>query len=283
MKKLRIVLIGLLLAGAVALVGCSRYNTAHESQGKGRNSEVAGRSLGQSGRGGGSSTQGQGNRGSGRNGNAQAQRDFSAERYSRAQGGTRPEGRFQDSGSNTPDQSGRSVVERGSINTLSGTLQYDGSEWYLNTSKDKYILHFGNSSYVESTGIDLQEGESIEVRGFLSGDEIAVVAARLDSQIFAFRNENGTPLWAGSGRRDNQIVQPYSQGSGAEQPRGKSNNGGRGGGGRGQGTEGGAIDRQGPGSGTEQPGSRGRQLEDSQELPWWYQQPLDSESAQPQA
>ena len=174
-------------------------------------------------------------------------------------------------------------MERGSINTLSGTLQYDGSEWYLNTSKDKYILHFGNSAYVESTGIDLQEGESIEVRGFLSGDEIAVVAARLDSQVFAFRNENGTPLWAGSGRRENQIVQPYSQGSGAEQPRGQSNNGVRGGRGRGQGTEGGAFDRRGPGNGTEQPGGRGQQLEDSQELPWWYQQPLEPESAQPQA
>ena len=48
MKKLRIVriaVIGLLLAGAVALVGCSRYNTAHESQGKGRGTELAGRSL----------------------------------------------------------------------------------------------------------------------------------------------------------------------------------------------------------------------------------------------
>ena len=282
MKKLRIVLIGLLLAGAVALVGCSRYDTANESQGKGRNSEVAGRSLEQSGRGGSSSTQEQGNRGAGRNGNSQAQGNFSVERYGRAQDGTTLDGRFQDLDSNTPEQSGKSVVDRGSISNIAGALQYDGSEWYLSTDKDRYILHFGNSAYVESTGIDLREGETIEVRGFLSGDEIAVVAVRVGSQVFAFRNENGMPLWAGSGRRENQVVQPYSRGSGSEQPRGQSSNGDRGGRGRGQGTEGGAFDRQGPESGSEQPGGRGRQLDDSQELPWWYQQPLDSEDSQTQ-
>lgn len=253
MKKLRIILFGLLLAGAVALVGCSRYNTAHESQGKGRNYELAGRSLEQSGRGESSSTQGQGNRGAGRNGNAQVPRDFSVERYGRAQDGTTADGRFQDLGFNTPEQSGKSVVEKRSISTLSGTLQYDGSEWYLNTSKDRYILHFGNLAYVESTGIDLREGETIEARGFLSGNEIAVVAARIGSQVFAFRNESGTPLWAGRGRRENQIVQPYSQSSGSEHPPGQSSNGGWGVRGRGQGTKGGEYDRQGPGSGLEQP------------------------------
>jgi hypothetical protein len=182
------------------------------------------------------------------------------------------------------------VVERGSINNLAGTLQHDGSEWYLKTSRNTYLLHFGNSAYVESTGIDLREGESIEVHGFLSGDEIAVVAARLSSGVFAFRNEDGTPLWAGNGRRENQIVRPYSRGGGSEQSRGQSGPDGQGnrdGRGRGQESHGGEKGREGFESGAEQQRGRGRerQLEDPQELPWWYQGPLDvdPESPQPQA
>jgi len=116
------------------------------------------------------------------------------------------------------------------------------------------------------------------VRGFVSGDEIAVAAALLDEQVYTFRSEDGMPLWAGNGRRDNQIVQPYGGGSGSmsEQPRAQSGRG------RGQGfeSEGGSFDRQGPGSEQLEGRGRGRQPDGANELPWWYQQQLDSESSQ---
>jgi hypothetical protein len=291
MKKLRIVriaVIGLLLAGAVALVGCSRYNTAHESQGKGRGTELAGRALEQGGRGRNNTSAEQESRGSGGYGRQQENREYPAEQFSRrgnaagkGQDGRDQSGRLAERGSNGPEQSGKSVTEMGTLGNLSGTLSYDGSEWYLDTDKNQYILHFGNSAYVDSTGINLREGEPIDVRGFVSGEEIAVAAARIDAQVYTFRNEDGMPLWAGNGRRDNQIVRPYDGSGGSNQPRGQGGQGGRG---RGQGleSEGGAFDRRGPGNGDEQleGRGRGRELDGTGELPWWYQQPLEPESSQ---
>jgi hypothetical protein len=299
MKKLRIVriaVIGLLLAGAVALVGCSRYNTAHESQGKGRGSELTGRALDQGGRGRNNTTTAQESRGSGGYGRQQENgeytaKPFSTEQFSRrgsgggnGQNGRDQGGRLADRGPGAPEQSGKSVMAEGTLGNLSGTLSYDGSEWYLDTDKNLYILHFGNAAYVDSTGIDLCEGEPIDIRGFVSGEEIAVAAARIDAQVYTFRSEDGMPLWAGNGRRDNQIVRPYDGSSGSNQSRGQGGNGGQGGRDRGQGLESqdGAFDRRGPGSGTEQleGRGRGRELDGTGELPWWYQQPLDPESSQ---
>jgi hypothetical protein len=294
MKKLRIVriaVIGLLLAGAVALVGCSRYNTAHESQGKGRGSELAGRALDQGGRGRNNTNAEQESRGSGGYGRQQENREYPADQLSRrgnvagkGQDGRDQSGRLAERGSNGPEQSGKSVVDLGTVGNLSGTLHYDGSEWYLDTEKNQYILHFGNSAYVDSTGINLREGELIDVRGFVSGEEIAVAAARIDDRVYTYRNEDGMPLWAGNGRRDNQIVRPYDGSSGSNQSRGQGGNGGQGGRSRGQGleSEDGAFDRRGPGNGDEQleGRGRGRELDGTGELPWWYQQPLDPESSQ---
>jgi len=242
MKKLRVVriaVIGLLLAGAGALVGCSRYNTAHESQGKGRGTELIGRSLEQGGRGRNNPSAAQEYRGSGGYGRQQENREYPTERFSteqfsrrgtatgNGQDGREQGGRLADRGSSSPEQSGKSVVEMGNLENLSGKLSYDGSEWYLDTGKDLYILHFGNSAYVESTGIDLREGEPIDVRGFVSNEEIAVAAARIDAQVYTFRNEDGMPLWAGNGRRDNQIVLPYDGIGGSNQPRGQGGQGDR--------------------------------------------------------
>jgi hypothetical protein len=295
MKKLRnvrIAVIGLLLAGAVALVGCSRYNTAHERQGEGRGTGSVDRNLEQGGWGRNNSGEAFSSRGSGGYGRQQDDREYLSEQFSgRGNGaGARRDNRIQDGQlagreSGGPEQSGKSVVDMGTLGNLSGTLSYDGSEWYLETGKDQYILHFGNSAYVESTGINLREGETIQVRGFISGEEVAVASARLNERVFTFRNEDGMPLWAGNGRRDNQIVRPYNGNGGqaAGQPRGQNGQNGQGGRGRGRGVESedGAFDRGGQGSGAEQLEGRGPggKLEGTDRVPWWYQQQLDSESA----
>jgi len=283
MKKLRIVriaVIGLLLAGAVALVGCSRYDTAREGQGKGRGTELTGRNPDQGGRGRNNTSTAQEPRGAGGYGRLQENRGFTPEQLGRrgsgtgnGQAGRDLSGKLVERGSGGPEKDGKSIVEIGTLDNLSGTLSYDGSEWYLYTDKERYILHFGNSAYVESTGIDLREGESIDVRGFVSRDDIAVAAARIDAEVYTFRSEDGMPLWAGNGRRDNQIVRPYGGGSGSMsgQPRGQGFE-----------SEGGSFDRRGPGSGSQQPEGRGRgrELDGTNELPWWYQQQLDPESSQ---
>jgi hypothetical protein len=298
MKKLRILriaMIGLLLAGAVALAGCSRYNTAHESQGKGRGSEWAVRDPDQGGRGRYSTDGIQELRDSGGYGRQQASREFSGDRFGaeqfgrqgtgNAQAGGQRGGQLVQRGAGGPEQSGKSVVDVGTLGNVSGTLSYDGSEWYLNTEKDTYMLHFGNSAYMELTGIDLREGEQIDIRGFISSEEIAVAQARIDAQVYTFRNEEGMPLWAGSGRRDNQVVRPYGGvGSAYGRPHGQGNGSGQGGQGRGQGlgSDGQSLERRGPGSMDEQFEGRGRggELDGSDVLPWWYQQPLESEGLQ---
>jgi hypothetical protein len=296
MKKLRIVriaVIGLLLAGAGALLGCSRYDTAREGQGKGRGTELAGRSLEQDGRGRNNLNSLQDSRGAGGYSRLLENREFSDQQLSRrgsgtgnGQGSRDLSGRLAERGSGGPEQSGKSVVDMGTLGNTSGRLSYDDSEWYLDTGKDLYILHFGNSAYVDSTGINLREGAQIDVRGFVNGEEIAVAAARLNDKVYTFRNEDGMPLWAGNGRRDNQIVQPYGGGNGTAsgQSRGQGGGKGQGGSGRGQGleSEGSPFERRGPGNESDQMNGRGggRELDGTDQLPWWYQQQLDPETSQ---
>jgi hypothetical protein len=136
--------------------------------------------------------------------------------------------------SETPEQSGRIVVEKGNVADVKGTLRYDGSEWYLDTDDGSYILHFGNSAYVESTGMELQAEDPAEVRGFVSGEEIAVISAVHDAQIYTFRDEDGTPLWAGRGRREGRIAEQDGSrgGSAGTGGRGQGRQGNQGGQGR---------------------------------------------------
>jgi hypothetical protein len=250
MKKLRIVriaVIGMLLAGTVALVGCSRYKTAHEGQGRG--SELSGRSQGQGGRGWSSADTLQDDRATGGFGRLQENRDVLTDPLGGRgrQGGQGQSGRVANQAPVAPEQSGKSVVEIGTPGDLSGTLTYDGSEWYLDTGAETYILHFGNSAYVDSTGIPLREGEMIDIHGFVSGKEIAVATAAMDGQVYTFRSQEGRPMWAGGGRRENQVVRPYN-GIPEAQPRGQ--------------------------------GGRGRGQQGTQDLPLWYQQSPGEENPQ---
>jgi hypothetical protein len=96
---------------------------------------------------------------------------------------------------------GRSVAASGQLVDLAGILETQNAEWYLNQQGTRYLLHLGNARYVESSGIPLQEGATVQVRGFAAADEVAVVSVTVGGQRFEFREENGTPLWAGRGRR----------------------------------------------------------------------------------
>lgn len=97
--------------------------------------------------------------------------------------------------------SGRGVVESGTLSSLTGTLEAEGTEWYLQAAERRFALHFGNTSYVQSTGVPLAPGASVQVRGFVDGNELAVASIDVDGQRFAFRTDEGVPLWAGRGRQ----------------------------------------------------------------------------------
>jgi hypothetical protein len=98
------------------------------------------------------------------------------------------------------ERTGRDVADAGTLRTLSGTLASDDTEWYLDSAEGRYLLHLGNSSYVEQTGLILEAGETAVVKGIVDADEVSVVSLEIDGTTFAFRSEDGRPLWAGGGR-----------------------------------------------------------------------------------
>jgi hypothetical protein len=98
------------------------------------------------------------------------------------------------------DRTGRDVADSGSMRTLTGTLSNDGVEWYLDTSDGRYLLHMGNAAFIEQTGIALEAGHEVLVKGLVDAEEMSVVSIKLDGQTYAFRSEDGRPLWAGNGR-----------------------------------------------------------------------------------
>ncbi len=94
---------------------------------------------------------------------------------------------------------GSDFVQLGELQSLKGELLTQYGEWFLESPDKIYELHLGNHEHREAINIDLQAGKKAEVKGFLYEDDIAVVTMTIDNQDYAFRTEEGTPLWAGSG------------------------------------------------------------------------------------
>jgi hypothetical protein len=110
---------------------------------------------------------------------------------------------------------------------LAGTLLRDGEEWMLESPEGTVAVHFGNPSYVESTGIELREGEAVSITGFESEDGIAVVSCELGSRTFAFRDESGAPLWRGSAGANGGNGKAAGRGGNGNSSRRSGGNGGR--------------------------------------------------------
>ena len=102
------------------------------------------------------------------------------------------------------DLVGREVVDQGTIGTVTGTLVYQDSEWFIDAEEGLFHVHLGNHDFVEGTGMELSEGDEATVYGFIAGQDIAAVNVTLGSEVYALRSEDGFPLWAGYGRMRNQ-------------------------------------------------------------------------------
>jgi hypothetical protein len=98
------------------------------------------------------------------------------------------------------DRTGRDVADAGTLRTLAGTLASDGTEWYLDAADGRYLLHLGNTSYVEQIGLVLEAGDTVQVKGLVDADEVSVVSLQMGGETYTFRSEDGRPLWAGGGR-----------------------------------------------------------------------------------
>jgi hypothetical protein len=136
-------------------------------------------------------------------GNVRGQQGLSAD--DTARGALRGSGNAGRSGARAAvdpasDRTGRNVADAGTLRTLSGTLANDGTEWYLNAADGRYLLHLGNTSYVEQTGLVLEAGKAALVIGLVDADELSVVSLQMNGATYTFRSEDGRPLWAGGGR-----------------------------------------------------------------------------------
>lgn len=113
--------------------------------------------------------------------------------------------------------SGRDIAERGTLKTLTGLLKEKDREWFLKTPEQEYELHLGNYEAIYPRGIELKEGTTAEVYGFVHGVSVAPVWVKNQNRTYKFRDKDGTPLWAGKGQGRNRDAQKGSTQKGSTQ------------------------------------------------------------------
>ena len=113
------------------------------------------------------------------------------------------QGTFNDGSSAELD--GRTVADKGSRVTVSGTLLYKDSEWYLQSGDNVYDLHLGLYGHDENMTGTMNAGESAKVEGFMLENHIAPVSIVSGGETYNFRDKSGNPLWAGKGVRRNAV------------------------------------------------------------------------------
>lgn len=82
-----------------------------------------------------------------------------------------------------------------------GTLVYDDPEWYLDVEGEVTALHMGNRAYIDSLGMELDEGDRVVVTGVAEEDGVYVQKVAVDGAEYVLRDEFGAPMWAGLGNR----------------------------------------------------------------------------------
>jgi hypothetical protein len=126
---------------------------------------------------------------------------------------------------------GRDIVDQGSKLTLSGTLIDEDGEWSLKTADKTYAVHLGNYAILYPKGINLKDGAEARVRGFLVGEDVSAISLVTNGSSYTFRNEDGTPLWAGRGNKRNAVdekASPRTRNSRFEAERNFASNTGKG-------------------------------------------------------
>lgn len=87
------------------------------------------------------------------------------------------------------------------LESFAGTLIHGDPEWYLDTGTETYLLGFGNPAFLETVAIELNDGMSVSVTGEPSEDEIVVYELSVDGVDVEFRSADGRPAWSGRNRR----------------------------------------------------------------------------------
>ncbi len=90
------------------------------------------------------------------------------------------------------------------VNTVTGMRRWTGLHLTVQSADQKYDVHVGPSTYVDSSGFKFAEGDQVEVVGSkvdVNGAPALIAREiRKDGKVLSLRDKQGFPLWSG-GRR----------------------------------------------------------------------------------
>ncbi|MGL1892325.1 MAG: hypothetical protein OCD02_11905 [Spirochaetaceae bacterium] len=95
---------------------------------------------------------------------------------------------------------GRELADSGEIKTISGTLNIINGESYIKSSYTLYQLHMGPEEYMEQINYAPDLETLLTVEGFFINEHIAPITVILNNKKYNFRDNNGSPMWRGSGQ-----------------------------------------------------------------------------------
>jgi hypothetical protein len=80
-----------------------------------------------------------------------------------------------------------------------------GIHLLLKTDKEEIAVHLGPSAYMDKQAVKIAAQDTIEVRGsritFEGKPAIVAAEVKKGDQVLKLRDDSGTPLWSGQGRR----------------------------------------------------------------------------------
>jgi hypothetical protein len=111
---------------------------------------------------------------------------------------------------------GRLVVEQGTQGVLEGVLVLNGTEWELRTQQELFEIHLGQLGHDGTSISGLKDGAAASLTGYIYGAHIAPIVLESDGIEYRFREEDGSPLWAGTrqGQNVKNEERPSSSGRG---------------------------------------------------------------------
>ncbi len=90
---------------------------------------------------------------------------------------------------------GKDIVKLGTLQTISGELFEEHTEWYLKTNKETIDLHFGPKEFLKHKNVILKEKNDFTVTGFLYENHMAVTNFIFNDKLVELRTKEGDPLW----------------------------------------------------------------------------------------
>ncbi len=128
-----------------------------------------------------------------------------------AQGSGRGQGRVQGQGAGTGTGTGAGGA-MGAVDweTVTGQVIVADSEMVVQTAGGEVIVGLGQVWYREEAGFVLSVGDDVSVTGFYEDGEFkaGTVENLTTGQTLVLRDEDGRPMWAGGGERQNQRQTP---------------------------------------------------------------------------